>query len=118
MATQERMLDSRWPRITLVIALVILLAVPASPQILTGDILGRVADQSGAVMPGVAVTVQSAALLGPRSVTTGPTGAYHVPALPIGTYAIVFEIQGFRRVVREGIRIEAGFTANVDVELG
>ncbi len=104
-------------RIALVTAAVILLAAPASPQILTGDILGKVTDQSGAVMPGVAVTVQSAALLGPRSVTTGPTGAYHFPVLPIGTYAVVFEIQGFRRVVREGIRIEAGFTASVDVEL-
>src|SRR5687768_652915 len=101
------MLDCRWPRVTLVVAVVILLAAPASPQILTGDILGRVTDQSGAVMLGVAVTVESAALLGPRSVTTGATGAYHVPGLPIGTYAVMFEIPGFRRVVREGIRIEA-----------
>jgi hypothetical protein len=113
------MLDSHCARRIAVVWLTILLTptAPAFPQILTGDILGNVTDQSGGVVAGVLVTVQSPALLAPRSVTTGLTGGYHIAALPIGTYSVVFEIDGFKRVLRERIRVEAGFNASVDVVL-
>jgi hypothetical protein len=113
------MVDHRRARRTPVLAFALLLAgaAPAFPQILTGDILGTVTDQSGGAVPGVAVVVRSTSLLEPRSVTTGPTGGYHVPALPIGSYSMTFELDGFKPVARDNIRIEAGFSARIDVEL-
>src|SRR6266849_8396017 len=77
-------------------------------------ILGRVTDESGAVLPGVAVTAASPALQ-VRQVTavTNELGEYRLAALPIGTYAVEYMLSGFQIVRREGVRLTAGFTARV-----
>jgi len=71
-----------------------------------GEIFGRVTDASGAVMPGVAVTISGPALITPQSTTSLKSGAYRFPGIPIGLYAVTFEIPGFNRFVRENVRIE------------
>jgi hypothetical protein len=61
--------------LALVAALGLLVGVtPATAQAPTGDIVGRVADASGAVLPGVVVTVSGGALIQPLTATTGETG--------------------------------------------
>ena len=70
-------------RLAAIVTVLLLSPVYAAGQILTGDILGRVTDQSSAPVPGVVITVEGRALLTPRSVVTGSTGAYHVPALQL-----------------------------------
>lgn len=92
-------------------------AAPAMGQVQTGDITGRVTDNSGAVLPGVVVTLTGTALLQPLSATTGETGAYNFPRLPIGAYDVKFELTGFRPVTREGVRLEIGFTAQINQQL-
>ena len=62
----------------------------------TGEIFGRAADKSGAVLPGATVTVAGPALIQPRVAITSETGTYRVPELPIGTYSVTFELAGFR----------------------
>jgi len=84
----------------------------------TGTITGTVTDQSGAVVPGVTVTLTSAAIIGgTRSDVTSALGAYKFIALPPGSYDLKFELSGFRTVSREGIRITANFVAKVDIAL-
>ncbi len=83
----------------------------------TGEIFGRVTDSSGAVLPGVTVTVAGPALLQPRVVVASENGSYRAPELPIGSYSVTFELAGFRRVVRQDIRITIGFAAQVNGEL-
>jgi hypothetical protein len=83
----------------------------------TGEIFGRLADKSGAVLPGATVTVAGSALIQPRVVTTSETGTYRVPELPIGTYSVTFELPGVRTVVMRDIRITIGFRAQVNGEL-
>jgi hypothetical protein len=84
----------------------------------TGTIQGRVTDASGAVLPGVTVTINSPSLIGgPQSQVTNEQGNYRFPAVAPGTYAVQFELGGFSGVKREGILITLGFTANVNVEL-
>jgi hypothetical protein len=84
----------------------------------TGTITGTVTDQSGAVVPGVTVTLTSAAIIGgTRSDVTSAIGAYKFIALPPGSYDLKFELSGFRTVSREGIRITANFVAKVDMAL-
>jgi hypothetical protein len=83
----------------------------------TGEIFGRLTDNSGAVLPGATVTVAGPALIQPRVVTTSESGTYRVPELPIGTYSVTFELPGFRTVVMQDIRITIGFRAQVNGEL-
>ena len=86
-----------------VMALFVGVATSAAQQ-QTGEIFGRVVDTSGAVLPGVTVTVAGPSLIQPRVVTTSETGTYRVPELPIGTYAVTFELPGFRTMVMQDIR--------------
>lgn len=103
--------------LTAAIAVVVLCATSTFAQMQTGEIRGRVTDTSGAVLPGVTVTVAGPALLQPRIVTTSDTGSYSVPELPIGLYSVTFELTGFRGLVREDIRITIGFSAQINADL-
>lgn len=79
---------------------------------------GTVTDATGAVLPGVTVEARSPALIEQaRSVVTEGNGAYLIVALEPGTYSVTFSLAGFRTVVREGIQLRTGFTADVDVQL-
>ena len=50
----------------------------------TSQVFGKATDASGAVMPGVTVTLSSPALLEPRVAVTSETGTYEFSGLPIG----------------------------------
>jgi hypothetical protein len=84
----------------------------------TGAINGRVADNTGAVLPGVSVTIASPSMMGTRSAVTNEEGQYRFPAIPPGVYSITYELGGFGTVKREDIRVTLGFTATVNVEMG
>jgi hypothetical protein len=92
-------------------------AANARAQVQTGEIFGRATDSSGAVLPGVTVTLRSPALLQPRVVVTSSTGAYQAPGIPIGIYTVTFEMSGFKTVVRTDIRIDTGFSAQINASL-
>lgn len=80
---------------------------------------GKVSDASGAVLPGVTVSIQSPALLGTENVVvTDDEGRYRFTALPAGLYTITYELSGFQTVKREAVRLEVGFVATIDVSLG
>jgi hypothetical protein len=83
----------------------------------TGTIQGRVADASGAILPGVTVTATSASMIGAQTQITNENGTYRFPAVPPGEYSLTFELAGFNTVKRDGIQISLGFTANVNADL-
>jgi hypothetical protein len=79
---------------------------------------GTVTDSTGAILPGVTVEARSPALIEQvRSVVTDGSGQYLIVALEPGIYAVTFSLTGFRTVLRDGIQLRTGFTANVDVQL-
>lgn len=82
------------------------------------SIYGLVTDESGAVLPGVTVTVSSPALQ-VRTVAsvTAADGEYRVTPLPIGVYQVEFTLQGFQTVRHEDVRLTVGFAAKLDVKL-
>ena len=85
-------------------------------QTQTGTITGRVTDETGAVLPGVTVTITSAALItGTNVTTTTEYGVYKFIALPPGSYDVKFELEGFRPIENKEIKISAYFVAKVDV---
>jgi hypothetical protein len=83
----------------------------------TGAINGKVTDTTGAVLPGVSVSISSQSMQGTRTDVTNPDGVYRFSAIPPGDYKVTYELGGFDTVVREGLRVGLGFTATVNVEL-
>src|SRR5258708_37198373 len=82
-----------------------------------GSANGTVTDVSGAVLPGVAVTISGPALLGKQQSITNEKGQYRFPLLPPGDYQIVYELSGFATIERQGIRVGIGFNAEVNVKM-
>src|SRR5438105_5019576 len=79
----------------IVIILIFGLAASSAAQG-TGDIVGRVSDSSGGVLPGVSVTATSVATNLSRTTVTSDTGDYAFTLLPIGVYEIKTELTGFK----------------------
>jgi hypothetical protein len=104
------------PRGMLAVVCVLFMAHAAAAQT-TGGINGTVNDNTGAVLPGVTVTASSPALMGVQTTVTNEQGQYRFPALPIGTYTLNYELGGFSNIRREGIIVQIGFTATVNVQL-
>jgi hypothetical protein len=94
-----------------------LLSASAAIAQTTGSINGTVADDTGGMLPGVTVTATSPALMGVQTAVTNENGAYRFPSVPPGTYTITYELAGFQNVRREGIVVNLGFTATVNVQL-
>ena len=82
-----------------------------------GEIYGKVIDASGAVMPGVTVTLSSPMLLQPMTATSSDSGAYRFPGLGVGVYTVTFEIAGFKTFVRSDVRMEIGATVQINATL-
>ena len=96
----------------------VLLVAPAAWAQATGGISGQVTDTTGGALPGVTVEVSSPALIGGTQVAfTDGEGRYLATNLPAGAYAVNYTLPGFSTVVRDGLDIGAGFTANIDVQL-
>jgi hypothetical protein len=104
----------------MVFALVALCAAStlANAQQQTGEIFGKATDSSGAVLPGVTVTLTSPVLLQPLTAVTSDTGTYQFPRLSVGTYAVKFELAGFKTVVNQEIFVNVGFSAQVNAQMG
>src|SRR6059036_3685715 len=80
-------------------------------------ILGTVKDTSGALVPGVSITVKHTEIGLTRSVVSGERGAYSMPLLPVGAYEITTTMPGFKQAVRTGINLVVGQEAVVDLTL-
>ena len=84
----------------------------------SGSIEGTIADQSGAVLPGVAVEAASPALIEQsRGTVTDGQGRYRLIDLRPGSYTLTFTLQGFQVTKRENIVLTTGFTATVNATL-
>ena len=79
---------------------------------------GTVTDATGGILPGVTVEARSPALIeGVRTAVSDGSGQYLIIALEPGVYSVTFTLPGFSTLVREGIELTTGFTANVSSEL-
>ena len=106
-----------WTRYSVVVTFIAALLV--SPTTASAQAIGgTVTDATGSVLPAVTVEARSPALIEQvRTVFTDGAGRYQIVELRPGTYSVTFTLSGFNTVVREGIELTTGFTANVDVQL-
>jgi len=96
-----------------------LLGSEAAGQGRTVTLYGKVVDASGAVLPGVTITVSSPQLIkGQEVVVTDGAGQWRIPNLPPGTYTIKGELPGFATITREGLVAVAGAQLSADLVMG
>jgi hypothetical protein len=95
------------------------LTAPAFAQstAINATIEGTVVDDTGAVLPGVTVTVVNIDTGDTRVVVTNASGLYRAPLLPLGAYRVSAELAGFRGYERTGVTVRAGQTAIIDITL-
>jgi outer membrane receptor protein involved in Fe transport len=104
--------------------IVVCLCLIASTLVLAqgtgGRIIGRVADQSGAVLANVKVTLTNEATGVSRGTQTNASGDYAFPEVPVGAYTLTFDLQGFKTSVGKGIPVELNqvVTFNSTLQIG
>src|SRR5438128_4318752 len=96
----------------------LLAAAAASAQLSTAELSGRVTDTSGAVLPGVTVTMTQTDTQATRTAVTDAAGTYVISNLPTGPYRLEVSLQGFRSYVQNGIVLQVGATPTINVSLG
>ena len=102
---------------TIVLAAFCMFAMEVTGWAQNGVITGKVTDPSGAVLPGVGLSLTSPAVMGTRTAVTDEQGGYRFDFLPPGTYTVKFDLPGFRTLVREGVQMTAGFTATINITM-
>ena len=104
------------------VALLALVCAPASAfaqRTTTGTVIGKIADSSGAVLPGVTVTLSSPEARGQFTGVTDSQGAYRVTNLPPATYDVRAELSGFQTVIRKApVRLNAVTEVDFTLSVG
>src|SRR5262249_44851017 len=103
-------------RFCLITSLAFAFSVSAVAQVTTADVLGRVTDSSGAVLPGVMVAIENLGTGATRSVVSSDTGDYVFNLLSAGRYTVRFELAGFKGFAA-GVVLAAGDRARVDAQM-
>ena len=81
-------------------------------------ITGVVKDTTGAAMPGVTVEASSDVLIEKvKSAVSDGDGNYRIADLRPGTYSVSFTLPGFKTFKRDGLQLQAEFTATINAEL-
>ena len=76
----------------------------------SGDIRGSVTDESGAVIPGVKVTVLNVDTGVSKDYVTNDAGLYDTSAIVAGNYKVTFTQNGFDQLVRGPLTLQVGVT--------
>jgi len=103
--------------IVLAILVSITASTPANAQDFRGSIVGKVTDSTGAVLPGVTVTVTNDDTKVQQNVVTDSEGAYRVPYLNVGPYSVAAALSGFKKIVKTGLQVAVGDAVKVDMVL-
>src|SRR4030095_12382009 len=106
-----------WKTCSGTLVLLVLLALPASAQISTAQLSGKVTDTSNAVLPGATVTLTQTDTGAVRSVVSDADGSYTVSNLSPGPYRLEIALQGFRTYAQTGIVLQVAATPTINVSL-
>ncbi len=107
-------------RILLVLAAFAAQSTALYAQATTGRISGTVVDAQSGLLPGALVTATEVRTSYVRTATTDGQGAYVLVNLPLGTYNVSAELQGFKKEIKTGYVLVADgrLTADFTLQLG
>jgi hypothetical protein len=91
-----------------------MLPVLSFAQARGGDIYGSVVLADGSKVPGVLITV-TGDKIGTRTTISTEQGNFRFLALPVGSYEMKFELEGFKTVIRKGIELALGQTVTLNI---
>src|SRR5215467_1347729 len=83
----------------------------------SGTIQGTITDPSGAVVGGAKIKVHNEGTGEDRMTQTDSAGAYQVAALPVGTYQVEVQAQGFQGQLLKGLVLQVSQTVVQNVQL-
>ena len=116
MNNRPQLFSAFYVRIALLLAAA-LVCSPAGAQTFRGTVLGTATDSTGAALVGAKVTVRNVATGLVRETETTGDGSYAVPELPIGTYTVTVEKDGFQTAVVTGVKVDVAAERRVDATL-
>jgi hypothetical protein len=82
-----------------------------------GNVSGTVRDSSGAAIPGARVTVTNSATNVSSELSTTDTGNFIAAEVPVGTYSVRVQKEGFDPSVVSGLTVDSGATVRADVTM-
>src|SRR5262245_52420119 len=92
------------------------LAPSTFAQRITGNLVGTVKDDTGAVLPGVTVAIAGEKIVGSQTMVTNPEGFYRFISLPPGQYDVTFTMSGFA-TLKHTVKIAVGATEELPVSM-
>jgi hypothetical protein len=98
-------------------AVLLLSIVPVFGQSATAEFNGSVVDQSGALLPGVTITLTDESTGLVRTALSSNTGRFVLTAVQPGLYSVKAELTGFQTQTRTGIRILVGQAVTLTLTL-
>jgi hypothetical protein len=104
-------------RIALVVGVFVVCATSAHAQFDSATISGVVQDTTGAILPGVDVTLTNVGTKIARQAVTNEAGLYTFPNVPVGEYQVTAMLSGFKPITKAGVQVNAGLNIRVDVAL-
>jgi outer membrane receptor protein involved in Fe transport len=104
-------------RIILAVLVALCTVGNAAAQQTTGSIQGRITDAQGSAVPGVTVTSKNTETGFTRSEVSDAEGVYRLIGLPVGTYDMTAELQGFSRFERKTVIVNVGQTLPIDITM-
>ena len=103
--------------ITMIVLCSAATASAAFAQQTTGIITGRLVDAQSSAVPGVTVTARNTQTGFTRIDVSDAEGVYRLTALPVGTYDVMAELQGFAKLERKGIVLNVGQTLDLGLPM-
>jgi len=100
-----------------VIFAVLLCRTDARAQTSNATLQGTITDNSGSVLPGVTVKLESPTTGLTREILTNASGVYVFNFLPAGTYVVAAELSGFKTVRHDQVRLEVGQNLELDLRM-
>ncbi|MGI8960882.1 MAG: carboxypeptidase regulatory-like domain-containing protein [Bryobacteraceae bacterium] len=96
------------------------LGVPHLLAQTTGELRGTIKDPSGAVVVGAEITASMTGGGVERRALTDSKGDYDLPSVPVGTYSVRVQVQGFKAYVQQNVEVTIGHVIEISptLELG
>lgn len=116
-AKVQETMEKLFPRIVLLIVGILVCQSHAYGQVTTADVVGAVADTTGAMVPGATVKIENLGTHAIRSSVTGGDGSYTFTQLQPGSYSVTISASAFKSFVVNQVDLIAGDRKRVDASL-